>query len=1481
MSVLPTDPRTYIDLGLPSGTKWANMNVGASRPEEYGEYFAWGETSAKDSYSWENYMCTEATCGKPGDPVYDLVGDKADIAGTKFDAATINWGASWNMPTAEQVEELASNCYSSLVTINGVACRKLKSRINGNEIIFPLAGARWFENFFYEGTVCYYWSSTLRQGGYVSPCRLIVMDDTHGWGWSMGGENDRFSGFPIRPVYVENAQEEPPMFMVDYKNASESTTISQAGIGFARSNDGINYSLSTDGKYNSQYDLNKIKYINRYYEPVLHMSTSEIDFGIVEIGVTKKFPLSVTNKGIFPEYIHAVCQGEFFIAPEDQDFLLEPGQSLTVDVSYTPTSEISSNGSLSLTSSAMRGGSEKVLLHGVGTEFDPQAHIFPEVISNSTDNAETILCDTLNGKYAVNYVGEIPDIKEGNVVFVDNDSTTYILLVTNVTKDGNVVSFDGKRGDLSYVFHDISFTLSTAADDVLITRLNGMETSRRIKLGGPKRIRETICLFDTKKNFDIPIIKKGDAKLSLEGSFHPSLNCEMYFEFYEPINDVFEGIAFTKAGLFRSGVKFIGELKTTCNLSVNVKKKSEKYEYDEKEPKLIKENFLPKKNWDFVVFGVPVRVSFGCDLFEKAYMYCKGEFEMYEGFVSTITGTYGFSYDPNDYFNGYVPTKDVDIQFERTDPTVKGKLEAGLKAYLIPRFYARLYDLVGPCVELKPYFDLNLGGAFQEEFIDTSEDGSDTDYISTYLNASFGVDWGLGFSVLDEIECNKFADKTWDMGKTFIDPVYLLKSPSDLLLTSESTKRVRKGHPIDLTFDAQCKFLWGTYSSPFFPVIKIDIPKRKYHTYLFTYGNGKANYKWIPQTDDEELYAKVYDKDGKAVKTICLPDPEDDSMRAITNEATNVTSNSAVLNGIFDSGETVVIDKMGFLYSSVAQVPRYYDDNCTFVEVDFDDVMEKSCLVEGLNSGTTYYFRAYACNRYGNVYGNVLSFTTGGQVSLQLSTTTLTLAPGSQDTVDITSGSGNYAAVSNATSVATVTVDGSKLIIKGVSPGSATITVKDNQTQERANITVTVTDSGTITPGTAIDLGLPSGTLWASCNVGATKPEDYGNYYAWGETKEKDYYYWDNYMCEEAECGTTTDPIYTWNGNKLYADIAGSKFDVATSKWGPSWHMPSSAQMNELLSECIWTWCDGDQTKYNGTNIKGYIISSKVNNNKIFLPAAGNYYKDELLYENECCLYWSSSQYDGSAFEGEAYYTNSNSAIGMNYNNKATYVDLRYYGQTIRPVMDSNPGYLSCPDSNHPHLIDLGLPSGTLWACCNVGASKPEDNGGYYAWGETQTKSNYSWDTYKYCNGSSNTLTKYCTDSSKGVVDNKTELDPSDDAATVNWGASWQMPNYDQLNELLHSTYTSTNWTTQNGVNGLLVTSISKGNSIFLPAAGFISNTSNSWLDKRGYYYSRSLDTNLSSGAYDVRFDSNRIDSSDDDSRYFGQSVRPVRSNNK
>ncbi len=135
--------------------------------------------------------------------------------------------------------------------------------------------------------------------------------------------------------------------------------------------------------------------------------------------------------------------------------------------------------------------------------------------------------------------------------------------------------------------------------------------------------------------------------------------------------------------------------------------------------------------------------------------------------------------------------------------------------------------------------------------------------------------------------------------------------------------------------------------------------------------------------------------------------------------------------------------------------------------------------------------------------------------------------------------------------------------------------------------------------------------------------------------------------------------------------------------------------------------------------------------------------------------------------------------------------------------------------------VDLGLPSGTLWATCNVGASAPEQYGDYFAWGETEPKEVYNWETYKWCNGSDDTFTKYCTNSEYGKVDGKTVLDPQDDAAFVNWGLGWRMPTEAQIYEL--SSYCSSTRTEVNGVKGRLITG-RNGNSIFLPGSGEWNN---------------------------------------------------------
>ena len=183
--------------------------------------------------------------------------------------------------------------------------------------------------------------------------------------------------------------------------------------------------------------------------------------------------------------------------------------------------------------------------------------------------------------------------------------------------------------------------------------------------------------------------------------------------------------------------------------------------------------------------------------------------------------------------------------------------------------------------------------------------------------------------------------------------------------------------------------------------------------------------------------------------------------------------------------------------------------------------------------------------------------------------------------------------------------------------------------------------------------------------------------------------------------------------------------------------------------------------------------------------------------------------------------------------------------------------------------VDLGV--SVKWATCNLGATKPEEYGNYYAWGETTTKSDYSWSTYKY--GSDyNALTKYCTNSDYGTVDNMTILEAADDAATQNWGSNWRMPTIDEWEELLEKcTWT---WTTLNGVDGYEVKA-TNGNSIFLPATGCRNDDGLHGAGSDGYYWSSSLNTDYPGTAQFVNFYSNRHYTSSSARRY-GRPVRPV-----
>jgi len=193
--------------------------------------------------------------------------------------------------------------------------------------------------------------------------------------------------------------------------------------------------------------------------------------------------------------------------------------------------------------------------------------------------------------------------------------------------------------------------------------------------------------------------------------------------------------------------------------------------------------------------------------------------------------------------------------------------------------------------------------------------------------------------------------------------------------------------------------------------------------------------------------------------------------------------------------------------------------------------------------------------------------------------------------------------------------------------------------------------------------------------------------------------------------------------------------------------------------------------------------------------------------------------------------------------------------------------------------VDLGLPSGTLWAIRNLGAETPEDRGDYYAWGETVTKDLYDWKSYKYCTYDKEQylLTKYCTDSSLGFndfVDDKTVLELADDAVTANWGEDWRMPTREDWEELLQNT--TWTWTTQNGVEGGLLKG-ENGNSLFLPATGFCLDNG-PICTGLGIYWSSTLQTSSQVSAWSFHFDYEECHVCGTYERSRGQCVRAVRS---
>ena len=492
-----------------------------------------------------------------------------------------------------------------------------------------------------------------------------------------------------------------------------------------------------------------------------------------------------------------------------------------------------------------------------------------------------------------------------------------------------------------------------------------------------------------------------------------------------------------------------------------------------------------------------------------------------------------------------------------------------------------------------------------------------------------------------------------------------------------------------------------------------------------------------------------------------------------------------------------------------------------------------------------------------------------------------------------------------------------------------------------------------------VDLGLS--VNWATFNVGATKPEEYGDYYAWGETEPKTNYSYSTYKWCNGSYNTLTKYCYDSNiGNEGFTDnlmVLTPEDDVAHVQWGGSWRIPTFAEWNKLRNNCTWTWYSSGNKEFNG--VAGYKVTSKIEgytDRFIFLPAVVSS-NTEIYGDSSAGDYWSSSLEMDCSGAAWSIYFNPDGVYGHN--------SICYDGKIVRPVCPSEEwlstveismiekkktvmvgsniilavivkqndeilddslvlwtsdtpsvvvvnekgvvtaksvGTAHITASIHnksvqctvivieesniePEYVDLGL--SVKWATFNVGALSPEDFGAYYSWGETEPKTDYSWSTYKWCNGSDSIFTKYCDNSkygNDGFTDTKTTLDPEDDVAHVKWGGSWRMPTGAEWNKLRNNctwTWYSSGNTEFNGVAGYKVTSKIEGYTdrfIFLPAAGHREYAYFSGEGSYGLYWSSSYNTDakIPCFAYTLSIGSNKVLLTPGGYRNNGYSVRPV-----
>jgi hypothetical protein len=502
---------------------------------------------------------------------------------------------------------------------------------------------------------------------------------------------------------------------------------------------------------------------------------------------------------------------------------------------------------------------------------DPAKSISEAYIPIDWEKTKLLSCDPTSGRYSLSYTDNDPNIKEGSVVVIETDAGSRVILVTEVNKSGNKYEIGGEVGDISYLFYDTEFTLTTETENKNAQTRGYMDKSFRyaarenvIEIDAePQRFTANLWKYKGEEYIN-DLYKKGNVHAYTKSKFGLNLDFEANIRFGDKTVKEIGGIKFIAAKDVDVDANIKGSMNADYDLCVDLEKETQFDLAPNEKDKYValKRNLFPRIPLHFPVGAVVLEIVLGADLLADVSLKGSGELHFSSGIGAHSETMIGAKYNTKNETKIESYYKKPSFDITPHSPTVSGKGKLSGKLHLFPRVHAWLYGVTGPSFDIKPFIRADLSGGFQKDLLQNSS----SDYFAWSVETFYGLDIAVGLSVSDIFQSNEVWNKSTDDIQVFDAPLY--KSPSNIKFLSATPDEIKKGTKTTVKFEVYDKGYDGEdVMTPLPQLVKFE-GKGSIEATVGNYGiaqSGIVTASWTPSSASDSLYATLYNIDGEVI----------------------------------------------------------------------------------------------------------------------------------------------------------------------------------------------------------------------------------------------------------------------------------------------------------------------------------------------------------------------------------------------------------------------------------------------------------------------------------------------------------------------------------------------------------------------------------------------------------------------------------------